>query len=103
MDSAIQQKIISLGLCAMVVFGLIVSAFYIYLAAVFFENFNFANMFHIFALLFTLVAPVCAFAGLIIYHFRPNRVTALVSLLSAILPFGTVLVWSSDSARGLIH
>ncbi len=61
MDSAIQQKIISLGLCAMFVFGMMVSAFYIYLAAVFFEDINFVNIYHLFAVLFTVAAPLCAF------------------------------------------
>jgi len=103
MNTTVQQRIVSLALTALVVLGLIVSALFVFLALVFFGNFNPDIPYHIFAFWFTFAAPVVSFVALVVYHFRPNRCTALASLLAAILTFGTVLVWSVEGSRGIMH
>jgi hypothetical protein len=103
MNNALQQRIVSLALSALVVLGLIVSGFYVFLALVFLGNFDSSNAYHIFAFWFTFAAPLSSFSALVVYHFRPNRCTALASLLAATLPFGTVIVWSVEGSRGLMH
>lgn len=99
------RPVTSVVLTLLTLIGLLIGALF-YLLTILYFWLGFLDlqiMWHLFVLVYTLAMPPMSLFSVIVYHLRPSRTTAFVSLLFAIGTLAIWLVWSAEASRGITH
>ena len=92
-----------LAVVTLTAIGVLASLPFAALALLFFGNFNFGNLWHLFVLAHSLTIPLFAIIAYVVFTFQRTRITAVVSLLVSAAACATHLLWSNPLSAGLIH
>ncbi len=97
-----KRFLLSLALSVFAALALLFSLLFLGLGLLFFGNFDLGSLIHLFILAYTFSVPLLIVVAFFVYHFRPNKKTALALLLLSLASFGTLFVWGLGGT-GLIH
>jgi hypothetical protein len=83
--------------------ALLFDLMYWLITLLFFGNFSFGSLWHLFVLAYTISVPLLAVGGYVFFMLRPSRKSLIVSLILSSAALAIHFLWTSELSRGLIH